>query len=62
MLYISHLLDEIFEIADRVTVLKDGARVRTANVKDITKVDLMRSMIGHELRESTPISAVVSGR
>jgi ribose transport system ATP-binding protein len=56
VLYISHLLDEIFEIADRVTVLKDGHRVQTANVKDTNKGELVRWMIGHELRQAVPIS------
>ncbi len=62
VVYISHLLDEIFEIADRVTVLKDGKRVQTANVKDTNKTQLVRWMIGHELREAAPISLGQIGR
>ena len=56
VVYISHLLDEVFEIADRVTVLKDGKRVQTASVKDTNKTELVRWMIGHELREAVPIA------
>ena len=62
VVYISHLLDEIFEIADRVTVLKDGKRVQTADVKNTNKTQLVRWMIGHELREATPISPGQVGR
>jgi ribose transport system ATP-binding protein len=48
VIYVSHRLDEIFSIGDRVTVLKDGVRVGTWNVVDIDQDDLVRSMIGGE--------------
>jgi ribose transport system ATP-binding protein len=48
VIYVSHRLDEIFAIGDRVTVLKDGVRVGTWNVADIDQDDLVRSMIGGE--------------
>jgi ribose transport system ATP-binding protein len=48
VIYVSHRLDEIFAIGDRVTVLRDGVRVGTWNVGDIDQDDLVRSMIGDE--------------
>jgi len=48
VIYVSHRLDEIFSIGDRVTVLKDGLRVGTWNIADIDQDDLVRSMIGGE--------------
>jgi len=44
--YITHRLPEIFEVADRVTVLRDGCHVRTAATAAITREDLVRDMIG----------------
>ena len=51
IIYISHRLAEIFEIADRVTVLKDGQVVGTREVKDVTMKDLVRMMIGREMQD-----------
>ncbi len=48
VIYVSHRLDEIFAIGDRVTVLQDGVRVGTWNVADIDQDELVRSMIGGE--------------
>jgi ABC-type sugar transport system ATPase subunit len=47
VLYISHRLDEVFEIADRVTVLKDGRRVKTAPISEFKLGDLVRMMVGY---------------
>lgn len=49
VIYISHRLEEIFQIADRVTVLKDGKRVATENVRDISSSQLVQLMVGREL-------------
>ena len=48
-IYISHHLKEIFEIADRVTVLRDGCYVGTREVKDVTEEQLVQMMVGREL-------------
>jgi ribose transport system ATP-binding protein len=42
IIYISHRLDEIFALADRVTVLRDGQWVATQKVEDITEAELIR--------------------
>jgi ribose transport system ATP-binding protein len=51
IVYISHRLDEIFEIGDRVTVLRNGNLVETNTVTDTTKDDLIRQMVGREVNE-----------
>ena len=51
LIYISHRLREIFEISDRVTVLRDGVRVFTRSTSEVTRQDLIRAMIGTELQE-----------
>jgi ribose transport system ATP-binding protein len=51
IIYISHRLDEVFQIADRVTVLKDGCKVKTLPVTDIDKHQLVTMMVGRELQQ-----------
>ncbi len=47
VIYISHFLEEIFTVADRVTVLRDGKNVTTRNIEDFTKKQIVECMIGH---------------
>jgi ribose transport system ATP-binding protein len=62
VIYVSHRLDEIFAIGDRVTVLRDGVRVGTWDVDAIDQDGLVRSMIGDEkLRPSHDGSAEPTG-
>jgi ABC-type sugar transport system ATPase subunit len=49
LIYISHNLPEIFEIADRVTVLRDGTNVGTCDVAGVSEDQLIRMMVGREL-------------
>jgi ribose transport system ATP-binding protein len=49
VIYVSHRLDEIFQIADRVTVFKDGKYVGTHGVADVTKDKIVSMMVGREL-------------
>jgi ribose transport system ATP-binding protein len=51
IVYISHHLQEVFEIADRVTVLRDGKRINTCAVKDVTKEQLVEMMVGEKLSD-----------
>ena len=53
-IYISHKLKEIFEIADRVTVLRDGKTIMTRDVKEMTEDSLIAAMVGRELVELFP--------
>ena len=54
IIYISHRMDEIYRIADRVTILKDGILVKTCKVKDITKDELINNMVGRTLLDTFP--------
>ena len=61
IIYISHRIEEIFEIADRVTVLRDGNYIDTLNIGDTNKNHLISLMIGRELTDEYPEkTAVVS--
>lgn len=54
VVYISHRLDEVFEIADRMTVLKDGAYVGTVATGDVTVEEIIRMMVGRPLAAMFP--------
>jgi len=54
VIYISHRLDEIFQLADRITVLKDGRVVGSRNVGEITKDDVVTMMVGRVLQDIYP--------
>ena len=54
IVYISHRLKEIFELADEVTVLKDGRYVDTKLVSEVTMDDLVKLMIGRDLQDVYP--------
>jgi len=54
IIYISHRLEEIFRLADRVTVLRDGNFIGTKKVAETNKEELIRMMVGRTLRETYP--------
>jgi len=51
VIYISHKLDEIFEISDEVTVMRDGKYINHHQIEDITMDQLIREMVGRDLDE-----------
>ena len=53
-IYISHRLEEFFEITDRVTVMRDGKIITTQPTKDVTQGDLVKYMVGREMKERFP--------
>ena len=61
VIFITHRLDEIFTIADRITVLRDGCTVGTRNAKDTTKAELISMMIGREMTKQFPPRDAVIG-
>ena len=61
VVYISHRLEEIFEIADRVMVLRDGKHVDTCAVKDVTRESLIEMMVGRPLEPEFPKRVFKSG-
>jgi rhamnose transport system ATP-binding protein len=68
VIYISHRLEEIFALADRVTVLRDGESVGTNRVDDLSETSLIKMMVGREVShlfppaESAPGEVVLSLR
>ncbi len=54
IVYISHRLDEIFEVCDRVSVLRDGQNVGEKPVADVTRKSLIEMMVGRELKDEFP--------
>ncbi|MBK8090477.1 MAG: sugar ABC transporter ATP-binding protein [Verrucomicrobiaceae bacterium] len=53
-IYISHKLDEVFSIADRITVLRDGSTVGTQNASESNKAAIIRQMVGREISDLFP--------
>lgn len=51
IVYISHHLPEIFEIADRVTVMRDGRKIATSEIHEVTPQSLVRMMVGRSIDE-----------
>jgi ribose transport system ATP-binding protein len=61
VIYISHRLEEIFEIGDRVTVLRDGKVTNTCSIKEADTRILIRWMVGRELESEFPKVDLVRG-
>ena len=60
-IYISHKLEEVFAIADRITVLRDGKSVATLNAETANKDEVIAKMVGRELGELFPRRASAPG-
>ncbi|MDG6107764.1 sugar ABC transporter ATP-binding protein [Dactylosporangium aurantiacum] len=54
LLYVSHRLTEVFDLSDRITVLKDGRRVTTLATRDTTADQLVKHMVGRDLASYYP--------
>ena len=64
IIYISHHLDEVFRIADRVTVIRDGIKINTYDIENLTEQQLIKDMVGRDLsafykREKAEIGEVI---
>jgi ABC-type sugar transport system ATPase subunit len=62
VVFISHRLDEVLEISDRITVMKDGGRVTTEKASDFTEDKLISSMVGRDFSEIFPEKPSPSGK
>lgn len=62
IVYISHRMEEIFELCDRITVLRDGSYIGTRNICDINMNDIVKMMIGREIGERYPKREVKIGK
>lgn len=54
IIYISHFLDEVMRVADRITVLRDGFKVATRDASSVSKSDLISLILGRELNAMLP--------
>ncbi len=61
LIFISHKLHEIMDIGDRVTVLRDGAKIGTKNISEITKAELANWMVGREVSLSRDLDDIERG-
>jgi rhamnose transport system ATP-binding protein len=61
IIYVSHRLEELFAIADRVTVLRDGSSVETRAMSEVTRGELIRLMVGREVSAIFPKREVQLG-
>lgn len=62
IIYISHRLEEIYEIGDRISVLRDGKSVGTANADDLSPQELIRWMVGRGISQQFPQRTMPIGR
>jgi ribose transport system ATP-binding protein len=62
IIYITHKINEIFEIADRVTVLRDGKKIGTVNTHETNQAQLIQMMVGRSLKEMYPRHRVEPGQ
>ncbi|MDR1905164.1 MAG: sugar ABC transporter ATP-binding protein [Treponema sp.] len=54
IIYISHRMDEVFRVSDRITVLRDGSVIKTLKVSETSRAEIIALMVGRELRETFP--------
>jgi ABC-type sugar transport system ATPase subunit len=53
-IYISHKLNEVLEIADRVTILRDGETISTKSISETSEADIIKMMVGREITDRFP--------
>jgi len=61
VIYVSHRMDEVMNIADRVSVLRDGETVATSAISDISKADLIQLMTGRRISDAYPARTSAAG-
>jgi ribose transport system ATP-binding protein len=61
VIYISHRLEEIFEVCDRATIMRDGKWIATRDVADLTREEIIRLMVGRELKDAIPKVSATPG-
>lgn len=54
VIYISHRLDEVFQISDRISILRDGCFIKTLNTCDTNRPELVSLMVGRQFKEQMP--------
>ena len=61
VVYISHRLEEIYRICDRVTVLRDGKKIITEQINELPQTELVKYMLGREITQQVPKESVPIG-
>lgn len=61
IIYISHRMEEVFELADSITVLRDGCHIKTCPMEGLDRSEIIRLMVGRELTEDYPSRSVPIG-
>jgi ribose transport system ATP-binding protein len=61
IVYISHRLEEVFEVCDRATIMRDGHWIATKDVVDLTREEIIKLMVGRELKDAIPKVAAKLG-
>lgn len=61
IVYISHRMEEIFELCDRITILRDGSYIGTKKIKETDMNDIVKMMIGREIGERYPTRSAKIG-
>lgn len=62
IVYISHRMEEIFALCDRITILRDGQYIATKEIKDLTMDDVVQMMIGREIGDRFPARKAKIGK
>jgi ribose transport system ATP-binding protein len=62
ILFVTHHIDEVFRVADRVSVLRDGRRIMTADVESVSRARLVQYLVGDDFEDAVPppVSAISS--
>lgn len=60
IVYISHRMSEIFDLCDRVTVLRDGKKIMSENIKDVSPTEVVTSMVGRQISTFYPPKATTT--
>ena len=61
IIYISHRMEEVFELSDRISVLRDGQFIGCVNTKEASREDLINMMVGRELEGGYPSNPAEKG-
>ena len=62
IIFISHKMNDIFSISDRITVLRDGNVIETRDAENVTEQDLIRMMVGREIKDLFPKENIKIGK
>jgi len=61
IIYITHRMEEIYRLADRITVLRDGHHVITSFARDLPREELVRAIVGRDVHRATPPATQAAG-